>query len=140
MAFKISKADKKIVDEALASVQEKYAVIEQLVADINELVAEKNQELEDAINDYNGALSDLRSPLEETIQGFRDEAEDKSEKWQEGERGQEVFSWIDELESSLSELEDAGTEELLSEIEFDQIFNQTPTEIIENMPLDGLAD
>lgn len=61
--------------------------------------------VEDAMSEYNGALSDARDFIDEKHTAFEDEYGEKSEKWQEGDRGSAARDWIDSFESV--DLEDA---------------------------------
>ncbi|ARK07508.1 hypothetical protein LAV_00133 [Sphingobium phage Lacusarx] len=60
-----------------------------------------------AIENYNKSLEDARDFIDNTVAGhFNDEFNDKSEKWQEGERGDATREWIDEIEGVSGELVD----------------------------------
>jgi hypothetical protein len=93
---------------------------EELVADLRKA----SSELEDAVSVYNDALEKLKAPVEEALKKYNDVVEeargfsadiasraddeitDKSERWQESERGEAASSWKDEWENaSLDEIE-----------------------------------
>jgi capsule polysaccharide export protein KpsE/RkpR len=113
MAFKLTKEEKTRRD--------------QLVRDLGSLICQ----IEDEVNNYNAEVEKLRTYVEPVVkrynalaaeaEGFREdivgrldvEYDDKSEKWQDGDRGQEVRSWIDEWENlDLSEIEVEWPDEL----------------------------
>jgi len=58
----------------------------------------KYAELGTAISALNGVLEEARDWAENVTSRCRDEFNDKSEKWQEGERGTEAEEWIAGLE------------------------------------------
>lgn len=53
------------------------------------------QDLCDAVTAYNEAVSEARELAEEIAQRAADEWGEKSEKWQEGERGEAAHEWVD---------------------------------------------
>jgi hypothetical protein len=79
---------------------------------------EAQGKLEDALDIYNTAVTNLRGPLEEALAAYNElvgeargfvediasaadnEISDKSEKWQEGEKGQAAIEWKDAWEQA----------------------------------------
>ena len=56
------------------------------------------------------ALSELTSMLSGEIQDHRDNFDERSDAWQNGDAASEVTSWLDELESVLDALESVDNE------------------------------
>jgi hypothetical protein len=104
---KLSKAEEK----QLSSYQDS---LRQLVDDFQEFCKEpqevKDEEAFVALRDnVDARLEKLNSVCEEAaefLEGIHDDqdsqAQDKSEKWQEGDRGQAVMSWLEELSDKTS--------------------------------------
>lgn len=83
-----------------------------IVADLEK----HKQAISDAITGYNTALEDARDFLSNDLVGhFNDEFDDKSEKWQEGERGEATRTWIDEFDSLANDFEDIDEPDTLDE-------------------------
>lgn len=81
--------------------------------------------IEDAIRSYNAKLEDAREFVNLEIVGhFQDEFDEKSENWQEGDRGSATQEWLDTLDNIGNTLEDIdspfdddGIEEIVSILE-----------------------
>lgn len=81
-----------------------FAKIQAIVADINE-----------ARSIYSGKLEDAKRVVDQFADEMESEYDDKSERWQESERGELVREWIDEIRSKsdeIEELDDYSLEEL----------------------------
>jgi hypothetical protein len=61
--------------------------------------------LELAVGEYNEALSELRGMVEGFVEEWRSAYEDRSEKWQESDKGTAANEFIDEWEAFAGELE-----------------------------------
>ena len=113
MAWKLNKAEltrrNALYDEIMGAGEDLLAA----VAAYNEAMAEQAQKVQEALDAYNSALSDARDFRDEIV-GDRDgDYQDKSEAWQEGDKGQAVRTWIDEWEGAeLDEVEIEFPEEL----------------------------
>lgn len=109
MAFKFSKKDIADRDELVQAARLKFATLNDAIEKFNGYVADAWRELEDAVTDYNGALSDARDFVERVKDEFTSEYDEKSEKWQEGDKGTAAREWIDSFDNV--ELDDAELEE-----------------------------
>lgn len=69
-----------------------------------------------AVEDYNAALDALHGTIEEAKDGLQGEYDEKSERWQEGEKGQAVSSWIEDIGSKCDEIAD-GIEVEMADID-----------------------
>lgn len=63
------------------------------------------------------AITAYRNKLDEVYQEFNGDYDDKSEKWQEGEKGEAVKSWLDEMSEQLDVLENFELNEIAQEPE-----------------------
>lgn len=111
--FKLTTADLKTRDELLKAVREKQETLNGEIDNFNQAVAEAREVLMTKVDDFGGALSDLRDFITQKHDEFESEYDDKSEKWQEGDRGMATRSWIDSFESL--ELDDVELEDLPAE-------------------------
>ena len=100
MAFKLTKVQIKERDEMVAALREKA-----------EVVTAAKTAWEEAVNDYNGALADANTFVEGLASDFRSQFDDKSERWQEGERGEAASTFVEAWEGvSLDEHDAADTD------------------------------
>lgn len=94
MAFKLSKADSKLKDEHaqhLRDAKEKITIQENMMTVAVDA-------LNRAIKDYNGVLADVKTFVDEHAEVWQAEHDDKSEKWQESEKGEAATTLIGEWE------------------------------------------
>ena len=105
MAFKLTAADKQKIDEMLNTVRSKHESLCGAIDTFNQEVDEAREKMEEHLNDLNGALSDLRDFISEKHADFEGQYDDKSEKWQEGERGSATLSWIETFDIELNDVE-----------------------------------
>jgi hypothetical protein len=94
MAFKLSKADSKLKDEHAANLR---AAKERITVAEN-LMAVAVGALNEAIKNYNGVLADVKTFVDEHAEVWQAEHDDKSEKWQEGDRADAAKTLIGEWE------------------------------------------
>jgi phage-related protein len=119
MAFKLTNGDIKERDNMIGSVQDKQQTLTEAITKFNDVIEEQKSAVEDCLNDLNGAISDLRNFIEQKRDEFQGEFDDKSEKWQEGDRARAIADWIGTFDNV--SLEDAQIEfpELLEEVVID---------------------
>lgn len=106
MAFKLDKAEIKRRDELIEQLGKAQAALEDAISSFNEKLSDLRDGLIEKVNDYNEALADAQSWIEDVKADREGEYEDKSERWQEGEKGQAARAWLDEYEAfELTEVE-----------------------------------
>jgi peptidoglycan hydrolase CwlO-like protein len=66
----------------------------------------KLSKIVDAVQDLRCNIEALKESVEEAQEKKQEAFDDKSDKWQEGEKGQAMQAQIDELESEVSALDD----------------------------------
>jgi len=98
MAFKLTKAEasawEKLTDVAQHRLEALNDAIEEFNADMEQIWTK----VQDAKDEYNGVVADIKAFAEDIAATWRGEFDDKSEKWQEGDRGQAVSDIIDQWE------------------------------------------
>lgn len=114
MAFKLSKAQlqrrDKLIDDLRGARGKLVDVVAVTNAEIQRLVGD---DLTPAIEAYNALLEQARAFVEELGTDFRSEFDDKSEGWQEGERGQAADEFIGAFENvSFDDVELPQVEEI----------------------------
>lgn len=114
MAFKLSKAQlqrrDKLIDDLRGARGKLVDVVAVTNAEIQRLVGD---DLTPAIEAYNALLEQARAFVDELGTDFRSEFDDKSEGWQEGERGQAADEFIGAFENvSFDDVELPQVEEI----------------------------
>lgn len=99
MTTKFSKDDSKRIADLIHRLGEQRDVIEALWEPLTELIDKINGEIDaynEIITEANGVVEDIASEAESAY-------DEKSEKWQEGDRGQAVYEWFSELQNAQME-------------------------------------
>lgn len=106
MAFKLTKQEAAQVSKMADALDEAGAALTDAVNAYNEAMAKAFEAVAAARDAYNEAVSDARGMVEDLVSDRRSEWEDKSEKWQESDKGQDAERWISEWEGiDLEEVE-----------------------------------
>jgi molecular chaperone GrpE (heat shock protein) len=58
-------------------------------------------------DDISGQLGNIQQDVQELLDEIRDDFDNKSERWQEGEKGQAIETSINELENAIENIEGA---------------------------------
>ena len=96
MPFKLSKDEKANRDSYVAEIRAAEEHLQETLATYNSEVSRRWGHVDAAIQRYNEALENARTWATNLGEEMQGEFDDKSEKWQEGDRGQEVQEWIDQ--------------------------------------------
>jgi gas vesicle protein len=90
--------DKERRDQLVKKIRDRYEDIrrthEEAVEEITSLIEDVNIK----IRDYNEAVTEAKSFMEDELGEMQQTFDEKSEKWQEGDRGEEVQAYLNELE------------------------------------------
>lgn len=106
MAFKLTKAEGEQRTELVEKLGKAVAQLEDDVREYNEKVGELRAPVEAALAAYNALVEEARGFCEDIVNERETDYDGKSEKWQEGDKGEAARSWIDEWQNvDLSELE-----------------------------------
>jgi hypothetical protein len=133
MAFKLTKTQQSKINEMAGALREKQEQINAIVAATNEeiqkLVA---NDIAPLIEEYNKLLEDTNEFIQDIATTFRGEFDDKSEAWQEGDRGAAVAEFIEAFEAvSIEEVEAPEVSEITVE------FNEDgDAETLEGLPVE----
>lgn len=101
---RLAKEDNEQRDSFVRCLQDKSVEIATIVAKINAIIAD---ELNPTVTEYNGILNDADEWRNELVGRMEDYESARSEKWQEGDTGQNYISWREAWEQlDLSELPD----------------------------------
>jgi vacuolar-type H+-ATPase subunit H len=106
MAFKLTSKEDARKSELEAELEQAVGAVEdarnELQEEIAKLIADFNEKHVDPLNTK---LEEAHGFVEDIVNERQGEYDDKSERWQDGERGQSAQSWLQEWESSMGELE-----------------------------------
>lgn len=106
MAFKLNKADDSRKDEAVTKLNELASKLEDEISKFNATMEAAQGTVQMTLEEYNETLGEARGFIEDIANQMQSDFGDKSEKWQEGERGQAVQEWITAWEqTSLDDIE-----------------------------------
>lgn len=97
--FRLSKTDDQYRANLVNSLRAAYEAYENAVAEFNNEMQPLFGKVEDAIRVYNGIVADAKSFVDDRASQWRSEADDKSDRWKEGDRGSAVDEWISSWES-----------------------------------------
>jgi phage/plasmid-associated DNA primase len=98
MTFKLSKADIKRREGLTAELRELAETLVSKIADYNIAMMEQRAFVEDALTEYNEKLDEARNFAEDIAHEADEAINEKSETWQESERGEAACAWRAEWE------------------------------------------
>jgi hypothetical protein len=128
MAFKLDKQEIARRDKIFGELTEGRSALEDAVSVYNAALEELKAPVLAAVEKYNEAVEEARGFAEDIASQADGEIDDKSEKWQEGERGQAASAWKDEWENASF---DPYEIEFPEELAFEQ---PDHPETLENLP------
>jgi len=100
MAFKLTQAEAKRRDELVEALQKAQGELDDAVSEYNEKSQEIRGPVEEAVSAYNAVVEEAHDFAEDVASDGDTAFDEKSEKWQEGERGEAARSWIDEWQNA----------------------------------------
>jgi len=115
--MKISKASSTEIDDMRTAVADAQEAVETAVTEFNEALAVARAPLDEAISNYNDALAELKARLEAERDERQEEYDNKSERWQEGDKGQAAQEWIDGIGNAADTLDSALETDLPEAVE-----------------------
>jgi uncharacterized coiled-coil DUF342 family protein len=122
---KLSKEQEKRRDELVNKVEEKTTELNEKIDELNEKIDEFNAELSDAYNELNEAIDELNSFREEVQSDMQNYYDERSDKWREGEAGEQYQEWINVWENisidqldvpEVNELDQVDTDDFRQEV------------------------
>ena len=105
MAFKLSKEQLANRAALTADLRDKARALNIAIAEFNRGVGPFAQAVAEAQDAYNETLDVARNLADGIAEPAREQFDAKSERWQEGENGMRVRSWIEQWEMSLDDIE-----------------------------------
>jgi hypothetical protein len=112
MTFRVSREQLAKRDALAAYLRQKAATLNTAITAFNEGIDPLSRVLAEAQSDYNETLEAARTLTGNIAEAAQKEFEAKSERWQEGDKGIEVRTWIEQWEMSLDDIELALPEPL----------------------------
>ena len=111
MTFRLSQKDSAVLGVATANLNELREAVEAAVQKFNIETQLRFEPVVAAITEYNITANELRETVENIVEGWRDEWDEKSERWQQSDRGLAVSDWIGEWDAFAGELEEQEIDE-----------------------------
>lgn len=108
MAFKLTKQEIKQRNELVDELEAEKNKLDDAVRVFNEALEKARNELLIVLTDYNATVEDARNFVADIVSQAENDVGEKSERWQESERGQAVGEWVEawrNVERELSEVE-----------------------------------
>ena len=105
MTFKLSKEQSAKRHALAADLRAKAAVLNVAIAAFNQGIEPLSRAVSEAQAGYNETLEMARALAGNVAETAQEAFDAKSEKWQDGETGTQVRSWIDEWEMNLDEVD-----------------------------------
>lgn len=128
MSFKLNKSEQQQLNNLRDEVERKIESFERAKEKDDEAL---NNALNNALAELMVTLSEIRDFISGVSGRLRDEYDEKSEAWQDGDRGQEVDEFIQQWEDAENIFEDPEIEGPLVEMcldEYDQQLDDLPIE------------
>jgi chromosome segregation ATPase len=99
MAFKLSKAELERRSSLVQSLSDKKGQLEAEIEAYNSEVQELRGSVEEALDGYNTVLVEAKAFCDDIASTRQSEYDEKSDKWQEGDRASAAADWISEWEN-----------------------------------------
>ena len=103
MAFKLDKDGVERREKLVAELREKADKVEDAIAVYNDLVKAARLDVEAALTAYNETLQEVAGFAEDIVSQADQDLSEKSEKWQDSERGQAALAWKEEWDTAMFE-------------------------------------
>lgn len=129
MAFKLSAGEVQHLELLADGLDAERSKVEDAVRHYNETVAAAHEVLVEAIGGYNAGLEAARNAVADLQNVAQSEFDAKSNRWQQGERGEAVQDWIGEFENVASDLDDIEPDEP-TELDIDSFIAANHAELL----------
>jgi chromosome segregation ATPase len=106
MAFRITSIERGRLNAFSVQLSKEHTDLSGTVDEQLEIINTAVEKINGAIDTYNEALNSARGYVEDIQSQAQSDYDDKSERWQESERGGAVQEWISTLENLVAEMED----------------------------------
>ena len=113
MAWRLTRDQMKERDRFIERLNKAYEEVERSVSDANESMHAILEKVNVDIQEYNAVAEEAKAFVQGLADTFRSDFDDKSERWQESDRGQEIVGWIETFEEAeIEELTEASLPDL----------------------------
>jgi len=106
MPFKLTKTEETEFEKLKMDLTNKYGEVEVTVSEYNEETEKVKAAVDTALATYNASLAEFRSFVDKIASERRDEYDEKSDGWKEGDNGSTAEEWVSTWEQA--DLEDAA--------------------------------
>lgn len=128
--MKLNKSQVQQRDVLVAALQDQQEEVELAINHFNEQMIELFAAVEEAIESYNGTVRDAAEYVSTIAQDAESAFDERSERWQESERGERFREWVDEwMNVVLDEVQIEQPEEV-------DVPDLCAAETLENLPLE----
>ena len=111
--FKLAKEEISTRNAIQTKLNDAWAEVEKSVGDFNDAVQELRGPVDTAVTKFNEAAAEANEFAANVAARASEEFDNKSENWQESDKGQEASSWKDEYENfTMDELEEGWPDDL----------------------------
>ena len=131
---------RKLSQKDLKRFAEAKSEIEAAKSKVEAILNEAKSEIEDIVNNANTLRDEIYGAFDDLVNEAQSYYDEKSEKWQEGDNGQQYQNWIQKLEEIRDEIGDDISVDLDESVDleaFDNIANSLSDENIPEAP-DGM--
>jgi hypothetical protein len=105
MTFKVGREQLAKRDALAAKLRQKAETLNTAIATFNQGIEPLSRAVAEAQNAYNETLEAARTLTGNVAEAAQEEFDAKSERWQNGENGMRVRTWIEQWEMSLDDIE-----------------------------------
>jgi len=95
MAMKLTKQETKSLTEGRDTLSEAAAKLAEAVEEYNSIVEKARGDVDEALSAYNSAREDFVEVVNEVANRIEEEYDNKSERWQESDKGQEAQTFVE---------------------------------------------
>jgi phosphoenolpyruvate-protein kinase (PTS system EI component) len=123
MAFKIKATEIARVEQEITAIYDERTKVEDAVLVFNTALAAARATLQESIDAYNEAAEALRGHIADVHRELEDEYDERSEKWQEGEKGEAAKAWLDTLEQFPESVSDLSLDFFPEALEVEELLD-----------------
>lgn len=106
MTFKLTKEENLVRLAHVVALAAKREALDDAMRTYNDIMTGARNAVDEAIADYNIAIAEANGFVGDIAQAWENEFEEKTEKWQEGQRGSEARELIEAWQSFRTELDE----------------------------------
>lgn len=115
--MKLTKAELAERERHADALKSKAQALEEALQEFNSGLDALRAAFQPALDEYNEALDGAREFKEDIVSSLQEKFDDKSDRWKESERGQQVQQWIEEWEGAEFEPLELDLPDALEELE-----------------------